>query len=309
VKKLPGQAVLALWNDMAYFFIINPNSGRTKKKEIEKKIYDFFKFKNIEFEIRYTEARGHGAHLANEAIFKGFNNIIAVGGDGTIREVASVLLLKKELSLGIIPAGSGNGLARNLYMPLDIDESLEGILKWPKRKIDAGILNGDLFLCSAGLGLDAVIANLFNKGGHKRGILPYFLKAVKAFFNYHIQLTSVYEADKIERLFPFIIAAMNGKQYGGGALINPSGLIDDGFLELVYIDKLNIFEVLFNIKSLFDGSIDKKKFYHKRTFKNIEIRVKPNTLYHLDGEDFVSKDGVMKISILPNSLNVICPEV
>jgi len=130
------------------------------------------------FEAEFTRARGHATELAAKAVVSGFSKVVAVGGDGTIRETAAALIGKENI-LGILPCGSGNGLARNLYLPLSFESALKGLFEWSPRSIDAGLANGHPFFCAAGVGLDAEVAHDFNTHSHRRGILPYVWHAFR----------------------------------------------------------------------------------------------------------------------------------
>lgn len=291
---------------MSYFFIINPNAG--KKKELaEKLILSEFSSKKIDFEIKYTEYKGHATELARIAILKGYKYIVAVGGDGTIREVAIPLVTRKENILGIIPSGSGNGLARNLYMPLDLSNAVKGLLEWKEREIDTILCNGQPFFCSSGVGIDAEIAYLYNKSKHSRGILPYYFSALKAYLNYKPQKISFFSSEKEFEIKPLIASVFNGEQYGGGAKMAPHAYIDDGYMDLVIIENIGFLKSLLKLRDLFNGNILNNDFVKTYKLKSLEIKAKPGLKYHLDGEDFISEEGILKFSILPNSLKVLAP--
>jgi len=150
---------------MSYFFIINPNAGK-KTADIERIIGAECALRRIKWEAHFTQDKGHARQLSRRALIAGFHNIIAVGGDGTIREVAEPLV-GREQNLGILPCGSGNGLARNLFIPLDISQALKGIFEWRAREIDVGLADGNPFFCAAGIGLDAEVAKLFNENARR----------------------------------------------------------------------------------------------------------------------------------------------
>ncbi len=291
---------------MSYFFIINPRSGKEEnKKHLSEHVSEIASRKNLVCEIKYTQKPGHAFEIAFEALSSGFKKIIAVGGDGTIREIAACLL-GKDAALGVIPMGSGNGFARNVSIPLDIKDALITVFEGKERAVDAGLCNGEIFLCSCGFGVDAVIAEKFNTGVHGRGLLPYFTAGAKALLSYRPKLTRLKMKDGSFRdFFPLLAAVMNGRQYGGGAIVNPDGLIDDGVLEFVSINKMNFFSIAANLPSLFSGNINKKDFACFIPVKNAEIFIGRNSVFHLDGEHFICESGVLNISVLNRALRVI----
>jgi len=291
---------------MSYFFIINPKAGK-KKDFVKDIIIKHFSLKKINFEIKYTEYKNHASELARIALIKGYRYIIVSGGDGTIRESAEPLLMKEDAILGIIPSGSGNGLARNLNIPMNIEESIKGLLLWPQRKIDSILCNNIPFFCSSGVGIDASIAYFYNNTKHSRGIFPYYLNALKVFLNYKPNKVSIFFDDKEFTFYPLIASVFNGEQYGGGARMAPSAYIDDGYLDIVVLDNIKPFKAIYRVKDLFNGRILENDFAKSYKTKKVEFRIPAGSYYHLDGDDFFSEDGVLRFSILPSSLKVICP--
>ena len=291
---------------MSYFFIINPNAGK-KRGDIAALIKTAFFPGKTHYEIQFTNARGHARELAARAVMDGFRNVVAVGGDGTIRETASALAGKSSV-LGIIPRGSGNGLARNLYLPLDAAACLRGLFEWPDRFIDAGLANGELFLCAAGVGLDAEVARSFNAGRSRRGILPYVYHGALQFFKYRpLNMAAVFNSRR-EEFAPLVAAVLNGRQYGGGAQIAPDAYLDDGLLDLAIVRKTGLLKTLAALPDLFNGRLASHTelvSYHKS--RAFEFHLPKGSAYHLDGEDFVCESGTLKIAVLPKALKVKAP--
>lgn len=291
---------------MSYFFIVNPRSGKKRnKKHLLEKISEIASRKKLVYEIEYTQRPGHAFEIAFEALNSGYKKIVAVGGDGTIREISSCLL-GKDASLGIIPMGSGNGFARNISIPLDVEKAIETVFEGNERNVDVGLCNGEIFLCSCGFGADAIIAEKFNTQNHNRGLLPYFVASARVLLSYKPKLIRLKMKDgSFKDFFPLLAAVMNGKQYGGGAIVNPNGLIDDGSLEFVSINKMNFFSIAANLHSLFNGSINKKDFAFFLPVKNTEVFIGRNSMFHLDGEHFICESGTLNISVLNRALKVI----
>ena len=292
---------------MSYFFIINPNAGR-KHADVTTSIERLFSSRKIRFEAEFTRERGHATELSSKALLAGFTTIVAVGGDGTIRETAGPLI-GKEASLGILPCGSGNGLARNLYIPLDFDKALAGLLDWEPRRVDAGLANGRPFFCAAGVGLDAEVAHDFNSMSARRGILPYVWHAARRVLNYKpVPVTALVDGRRLE-LTAMVNAVLNGVQYGGGARVAPGAYIDDGLLDLVSIKKASLPRLLWALPALFNGRLDEHTAIYS-AFKGrlIELDCGAAAWYHLDGEDFYSDDGKIRFSVMPAALKVRAPK-
>lgn len=292
---------------MSYFFIVNPNAGKGSL-DVRARIEQFFAGRKMRVEIQYTSARGHASELAARAALAGFSRIVAAGGDGTIRETAAPLL-GKEAALGILPCGSGNGLARNLYIPLNFDAALAGLLAWKPRAVDAGLANGRPFFCAAGVGLDAEVAHDFNSLSARRGILPYVWHAARRVLTYRPRpIAARVDGRRLELKGALLNAVLNGVQYGGGAKVAPGAYVDDGLLDLVSIKKASLLRLLYAVPALFSGRLaEHRSIYSSVRGKIIELDCGGGAWYHLDGEDFYSEDGKIKISVLPAALKVIAP--
>jgi len=293
---------------MSYFFIINPTAGKGYGTSLSERVTAFFRGRDIHFEIALTQHKGHGRELARRAVIAGFSNIVAVGGDGTIREAAEPVI-GKAVTLCILPSGSGNGLARNLGIPLNHDEALKGLLEWAPRKIDVGLANGRPFFCAAGVGLDAEVARVFNtRLGGRRGIFPYVYHAALTFFRYSPAAIAVTMNGRRRAFSPMVVAVLNGQQYGGGARIAPNACIDDGLLNLIVVKKSGVLRTLLAVPDLFNGKFLRHTDLVTTDVSGIiEISCPPGAPYHLDGEDFTG-DGTLKISVLHHALSVRAPK-
>lgn len=292
---------------MSYFFIINPKAGGGHGHKVEQEIKSFFNNKQKRVETVITKHKGHGLELSRRALLEGFTNIAAVGGDGSIREVAEPLI-GKAANLCILPFGSGNGLARNLSLPLDYKKALIGLYEWPVKKIDVGLANGKPFFCAFGVGLDAQVAQSFNnRPGGKRGILPYVYHSIYTFLKYKPEKVLVTANGGTKEHAPLIAAVLNGRQYGGGATVAPDAYIDDGVLNLVLINRAGILRTLRAVPDLFNGKLLRNKdFISTEASRLLEFSCKPDTAFHLDGEDFTT-DGKITITVLHKALNVKAP--
>lgn len=289
-------------------FVLNPVAGMRRapgkivsllRRELRDSLWDF--------DIILTERRGHGYYLAKDAVKQGYELVVAIGGDGTVKEVASGLV-HTGVALGIIPTGSGNGLARDLRIPLNLKGACRALLRGSRREVDTGVINGKYFFSTAGLGFDARIGLLYNQRGkrRRRGVLPYFYIGVKEYFLYQPELLQMrIDRDNI-RVSPLLITIANCRQYGGGAQIAPRAKIDDGLLDLCILRNLSLLQALIKLPKLFTGKIDSipQMDYYQIAQTEI-IREKPGPI-HMDGDPFIEAPQ-LKVSILPRSLVVWAP--
>lgn len=281
-------------------FILNPISGISKKNDIPALIEKYFEG---EYEVVLTEYAGHATKIAAEAVSLGVNNIIAIGGDGTINEIAKSLVYT-ESNLGIIPTGSGNGLARHLNIPLKIVKAIQFLNASKTNLIDTGRFNGHLFLCTAGIGLDAEVTHDF-AARSTRGLSTYIKSGLSLFKNiknkkYKFSLDNK-ETSSEEGI---IFTVANASQYGNNAIISPLSLINDGILELCVLPKMGIFSTVSHLIKVFRGTLDQssKATYH--SFKRLKVNLEGQTKAHVDGEPIDVTD-TLEIHIEEASLKVL----
>ena len=281
-----------------FHFIVNPNAG-SKNKAKYTKLIQLIK-SNDAHSIWETTEPLEAVDFAQKAIDKGATRIIAVGGDGTINEVASVLV-GKSIPLGIIPVGSGNGLARHLNIPLNYKKAFQKALVGATIKIDVGHINNRPFFCTAGVGFDAAVAHRFaNSKG--RGLLNYIKATIITLFKYKPIQVSINNAP-IENIFSLSIA--NANQFGNNAFISPFSNIQDGQLELVKIGILNKWQAGIIAVRLFKKSIHHSNDVHILACKTAIIYYIKNAPIHIDGENLVTDNELLNITISPLALNVI----
>jgi YegS/Rv2252/BmrU family lipid kinase len=273
-----------------------------QKKMIEKYAYQYLPEEDFELHFSYTEYAGHAIEISTSAK-NIFDIVVAVGGDGTIHEVAQPLV-HSNTALAIVPMGSGNGLARFLHIPLYIRPAIRLIAEGRKIKIDTISCNNEYVLNVAGFGFDAIIGDLFNINVTKRGGLKYVQLVSKELFSYKPQ-TFTFNIDNKEFTRTFFIGAIaNANQYGLNAHIAPTADITDGKFEVVFIEK---FPPLFTLKlvlDLFTNRIHKSKFVE--TLRADSLTIENNAPYtiHMDGEPRVMHSDI-NFSIVPQSLWVI----
>lgn len=285
------------------FFVINPISGVRKNKQPLKHLIQQTLSPN-KIELYETTGRGDAFRSARTARERAFDLIVAVGGDGTVNEVASALC-GGGIPLGILPAGSGNGLARSLGIPLNLKLALQMLLQFHTKRIDIGKA-GDRFFCNAaGLGLDAEVAFRFDRT-RRRGLLGYSILTAMEFFQFAPFYCSVsLDGNEIEAR-PFLLAFANSYQYGNGAIIAPQAQLDDGYLDLCLVEDISKMRMLAAMPRLFVGTLDRdpKVKYHK--FKRATITMDGPIRYHVDGEP-VATHSSLTVEIIPAALSVCVP--
>jgi len=288
---------------MQYLFIINPRSGPRKKREnLAKKIADHFKATSHIYKIAYTTGPGDANRLAHNAATDHYDIVVAVGGDGTVNEVASGLM-HTGTALGIVPMGSGNGVARSLNLPLKLNHCLNVLSHPALDHIDTGDVNGHYFVGISGTGLDARIGYKFQHFG-VRGPIPYFVIGAKEFLQYTPQELVLRSEDQEIEISPLLLAIANTTQYGNGALIAPMANPQDGWFDICYLNNTSLPVSLFNLRRLFNGTINKSEIYHHFKAKSLSLRSRVPELYlHLDGEPHVMS-GELKVRLHHRALKV-----
>ena len=282
------------------WFIINPTSGISNKKRVENQIIKHLDSSKYLYSIIYTEYAGHGSELAKKGISENVDIVCAVGGDGTVHEIA-VSLIHSAVKLAIIPCGSGNGFARHFKISERVKKSIEIINQGNFTKIDTATINSVPFIQVAGVGYDAKIA--FDMVNNRfRGLLKYILLIVKSYFPYKgVKLEMNGKMDHY-----FIATIANTKEYGNGFQISPTSKADDGKLELVLVKKPPIYDFPWMTLRFLLGSSSNSNYVE--TIQVEEITFSTNSKhFQMDGEGFLNKFAKLHFQIVPNSLYVIHP--
>lgn len=282
-------------------FIINPISGTGKQGTFLKILSQSFSDPKYFYDTVYTEYSGHATIISKDAANK-YNLIVAVGGDGTVNEVAKGLI-GSNCVMGIVPIGSGNGLARHLRLPIKVKESLEIIKEGKIQIIDTATLNGKHFVNVAGVGFDAHIAHLF-ANSKKRGPIPYAKIATIEFQKYKSKKYEVTIGDKTYNMKAFLISFANSAQFGNNAFISPNAIIDDGLLDFCLMSEFPKLEAGQMAIKLFNGRMDKSKYMNIIRGTNIKVRSEEGLIGHLDGEP-IELPNEIEVKINQASLRVI----
>jgi diacylglycerol kinase (ATP) len=287
-------------------FIVNPIAGTRQKDYILENIRQHLP-KELATEIIFTEYPGHAFDIATEKVRQGMTTIVAVGGDGTINEVASALV-NTHCRLGIIPAGSGNGLARHLGIPLQVPEALQLIMNHRVQKIDAGKVNGKYFFCTCGTGFDASVGKKFSRDS-RRGMLSYVRATIHQYINYSPKSYILKTSGKKIRLKAFLVTFANSGQYGNNAYIAPNAVIDDGMLDLCILRPFPRTSTISIGLRLFFKNIDQSPYLEVMRVKKASLKRKgrKKITIHLDGEP-MELPGKLKIKVVEQALHVMVPQ-
>jgi YegS/Rv2252/BmrU family lipid kinase len=288
---------------MSVLVLVNPRAGASRgRRAVADRIRGLFPDDAVEIAVP-----GSGEELrerARRAASEGIRLVVAVGGDGTIREAASGLI-GTETVLGLLPLGSGNGFARGLGIGVSATRALDVLQKGKDLAVDVGTVNGRPFFNVTGIGFDAVVGEEFNRGS-VRGMLPYIGITARESLLYRRVEVSI-RLDDREIITPvFLVTVANLNQFGAGAIIAPGADPSDGLLDIVVIRKLSVFELMIHAPKLFDGSVrdvPALETYRSRAFRIVRAQKGP---LHLDG-DPVELGHVLDYAVLPRALRVRVP--
>lgn len=287
------------------WFIINPVSGIGRQKTVERLVPELLNKDLYDFEIKHTQERGHARKISLEAINQGIDILAVVGGDGTVSEVAS-RLVNSNVELGIIPAGSGNGMARALQIPVKTRKAIKILNKYALVKMDAGEINGKIFANSSGVGFDALISKLFHSR-KKRGLAGYIWLVAREYFKYKPQnYTLEIDGNRMEKK-AWIVSFANSSQYGNNALIAPNAVVNDKLLDVVIVKDFPGWALPSLMLRLFKGTLDKSKYVETFKADNIKFKMEIESSVHLDGDPHeMGKE--LNIKVVPQSVKVIVPQ-
>ena len=263
-------------------FIINPISGNHSKDEIPKIIEARLDKELFDYELRMTEYAGHAAEIAYECTEEGRDIVVAVGGDGTVNEVARSLT-HSNTALGIIPCGSGNGLARHLCLPMDTKKSIDIINACKIEAFDYGVINGQPFFCTCGMGFDAFISLKFAEAG-KRGPITYVENVLKEGLKYKPETYEVEDESGAKKYKAFLIACANASQYGNNAYIAPGATMKDGEMDVIIMEPFNALDAPQLAADLFMKTLGNNSKIKTFRAKNIHIHRKEPGAIHFDGD-------------------------
>jgi YegS/Rv2252/BmrU family lipid kinase len=287
-------------------FIINPKSGTGKNKNLTALIDSEIDKNIFETDIAFTQAQGHACELAREAVALKYDIVVAVGGDGSVNETAGSLI-NTSTSLGIIPTGSGNGMARHLKVPVDIKKALANINTGKIDTIDTLEVNNRFCIGTIGIGFDAHIAHLFAHAG-KRGYSTYVKLVLTEFASYKEKRFVILVDGKTYERDCFLLTIANSSQFGNNAMIAPFADVKDGVIDISAMKRFPFFVAPSLIYRLMHNTIHLSRYFELLKGREIIIKNNVELQGHIDGEPVLFNSD-LNISIHRDSLKVIIPAI
>ncbi|WP_071146543.1 diacylglycerol/lipid kinase family protein [Bacteroides ihuae] len=285
-------------------FIINPASGTQGKEDILNQLGDVIDKDRYAWEVVKTERAGHAVDIAAQAVRDGVDEVVAIGGDGTVNEIARSLI-HTQTALGIVPCGSGNGLARHLQIPMDTKKALEVINEGLLDIIDYGKINNIPFFCTCGVGFDAFVSLKFATAG-KRGLLTYLEKTLQQSLTYQNQTYELETEDGTKKYKAFLIACGNASQYGNNAYITPQATLTDGLMDVTILEPFTVLDVPSLAYQLFNKTIDQNSRIKTFRCQNLRINRSKSGVVHFDGDPMMMGESI-NVEIIKRGLNVVVP--
>ena len=283
-------------------FILNPISGTHSKKEIPEIIEQTIDRELFDHQLILTEYAGHAAEIAKDCAARGIDIVVAVGGDGTVNEVARSLV-HTQTALGIIPCGSGNGLARHLCLPMDIKKSIQIINECKIEAFDYGVINDLPFFCTCGMGFDAFISLKFAEAG-KRGPITYVENVLKEGLKYKPETYEVEDETGAKRYKAFLIACANASQYGNNAYIAPGATMKDGEMDVIIMEPFDALDAPQMAADLFMKTIANNSKIKTFRTKSLRIHRKEPGAIHYDGDPIMTNPEV-DVHIEPAGIRIL----
>lgn len=270
---------------MKALLIVNPKSGTSaaSKDAVAAMARQLLPAAGVELEIAYTERRGHASELASAASAAGVETVIAAGGDGTVNETARALCYTPT-AMGIIPCGSGNGLARHLNIPMNAEKAFQTILDGRTDVIDFCTANGEPFFCTFGMGFDAAVSDRFASRPDRRGLRNYVRAAVEVFLRYKSEEYTLSTPEETLTERAFIVACCNASQYGNNAFIAPRASLTDGRMDVTVIHRGSWLSHALSGIQIMTGSLGESARVRQLRTSELHISRPVAGPAHLDGE-------------------------
>ena len=283
-------------------FIVNPISGTSDKQHIIDLIPKYLDSRLFEWTICKTEHKGHAAEFVGKAIQDGADIAVAVGGDGTVNEVARSLI-HTDTALGIIPCGSGNGLARHLYIPMNPDGALQVLADCHIESLDYGMIDQQPFFCTCGVGFDAFISDRFAKS-NRRGLLTYIENTLKEGLKYKPDTYEITIDGERQVYKAFLIACANANQYGNNVYIAPYASMSDGLMDVTLIEPFTVLEAPQMAIQLFNKTITTNSRIHSFRCQHLHIKRSAPGVIHFDGDP---KDAgeELDVRLVPKGIKMV----
>ena len=287
-------------------FVVNPHSGWHNGGEFANVLSKIPQYRGVKYDIVMTQRRRHAKELAEKGVESGkYKIIVAVGGDGTVNDVATALV-GTDVALGVIPMGRGNGFARHLGYSMRLRNALRQLLSGNVDSVDALMINDKYSFNVSGIGFDALVAHVASKT-KVRGVFSYIWAAITQFFKYGSHTYKLTIDGKELTLKAFLFSFANTEQYGSNFIIAPRASVQDGVMELCVIDKVkNVLLIGIDYtRHLFLENNEKTQAFRMFHCKEVTIEGKINTV-HIDGEPMFMKSP-LNIKVLPGVLKAVVP--
>lgn len=287
-------------------FVINPISGGKNKQRVEPLILKHLDKKLFDIEFAYSNAVDHARKLSKSAAYLGFDYVVAVGGDGTVNEVAKgIASIGSSAAIGIIPFGSGNGLARYLNIPMNVTDAIKSINTAVVTTIDSVKFNDETFFNMAGMGFDAHISHLFAMD-KKRGLQGYAKMVLNEVSTYQSSMYKITVDGKVHQEDALMISFANSTQFGNNFHIAPNANARDGILDITIVKKFPLYMFPFFSFKMITKSLKESKFIKMYKGKEILVERLQDGPAHIDGEPKLYGKNIV-ISVQPASLRVLSP--
>lgn len=282
-------------------FIINPISGTSDNRLLPSIIRQHLDLEQFEYEVFFTQKGGDATTIATQCVENKFDIVVSVGGDGTMNEIAKSLI-HTDSALGIIPAGSGNGLARHLSIPINVEKAIKHLNNSEIINIDYGLVNKKPFFCTCGTGFDAYVSAEFAKA-QKRGMITYLEKMVSSYLNYKLQTYRLAGEGVSFENKAFLITFANASQWGNNVFIAPEASVQDGLLDVSVISNFPNIAIPGVLLQLFTKTIHRDLYVTTFRLKEITLFRESEGPFHLDGEP-CDEGKELKIQIVPGGLKI-----
>lgn len=283
-------------------FILNPISGNVRKSKIPELIDKHLDKAHFSYSVFETQYAGHATLLAENAAKSSFDIVVAVGGDGTVNEVGRALI-HTNTALGILPCGSGNGLARHLLLPMNLEKALEVINQASINTLDYGLINNIPFFCTCGMGFDAFISMKFAEAG-KRGFTTYAENVLKEGLKYKPETYEIEDESGARHYKAFLVSIANASQYGNNAFIAPQASMSDGLLDVIIMEPFDVIDAPQVVIEMFNKTLDKSTKIKTFKAQHIHIHRKEPGLIHFDGDPIMC-DADLDVRIESKGIKVV----
>lgn len=283
-------------------FILNPISGTVAKEGIPHIIETVLDHDQFDYTIIPTQRAGHASEIARQVAADGVDIVVAIGGDGTVNEVARAIV-NTQTALAIIPCGSGNGLARHLMLPLNVRGAIQTINRCEIHELDYGCINGMPFFCTCGMGFDAFISMKFAHAG-KRGPITYVENVLKEGLKYQPETYTIEDETGTHTYKAFLISIANASQYGNDAYIAPQASMRDGLMDVIIMEPFDVLEAAQVSIDMFNKTLDKNSKIKTFRTKHLHISRSQPGVIHYDGDPIMA-DADLDITVRERGIRVV----